>query len=216
MSKKVIILDFDGTFYSGSEVFSKMSEYLEDNRRLFLKSISDEEYDVIVKENKEWNTLDSCSSIANYVYVLKKKYPNYNITIKDFLNQQSSTYDPLVLDNAEFVNPSYIKELCENYPVYVVSNSSHTHLKHYMKVMGVNPKWFVRLVSNKFTSKDKTKKHYYKKIADKENCEYSKVYIFGDGDTSDLEPGRRLGMNTYLIVNASELEGIINKALKEN
>ena len=214
MSKKVIILDFDGTFYSGDEVFSLMGDYLRDNRRLFLNSITDKEYEVIVNENEEWNKLDSCSAIANYVYYLKKKYPEYKITIKDFLNQQSSTYDPLLLDNAEFVSPLYIRELCKKYPVYIVSNSSHTHIKHYMKVMNINPRWFKRIVSNKFTHKDTTKRHYYKKITDLENCKYSNTYVFGDIDKSDLLPARELGMNTYLVKRASELDKIIDSAVK--
>ena len=49
--KKIIfIFDFDGTFYSGDEMFSKLPAYIARHRRDFLPNLSDEEYKKVVTE----------------------------------------------------------------------------------------------------------------------------------------------------------------------
>ena len=52
--KKVIILDFDGVFYSSENKFKLVPDYVERNRRKFLPNVSDEEYTRICNENPKF------------------------------------------------------------------------------------------------------------------------------------------------------------------
>ena len=212
--KKVIILDFDGTFYSGNRVFSKVNKHVDKYRRLFLSKLTDLEYKRICKENSYWLSIYRGGDIVECLYDFKKRYPEYNINPRDFYNWQSAYPDPIVLKGAQLVSAKFIKKLCNQYPVYVVSDSSLTHLILHMSRMGIDYKWFSKVIANKFTSKDRSKKHYYKKIMEKEECEASNVYVFGDSIKSDLEPGIMLGMKTYHIINAYDLEPLINELFK--
>ena len=48
----VFIFDFDGTFYSGEHKFDKVKENIDENKRIFLSHLSDDEYDLICKVTK--------------------------------------------------------------------------------------------------------------------------------------------------------------------
>lgn len=212
--KKVIILDFDGTFYSGEKVFSKLKNYIKSNQREFFPRLSDEEYDLIVKENPAWKDAYVGSEIVDGIYAFKKKYPEFDISIKDFLNWQNENPDPLNLKGANVIDADFVEALCKKYHVYVVSNSSPTHIEFYMQKFGINPDWFVQVVSNKFTFKDRTKKHYYENILEKENCKASNIYVFGDSVKSDLIPAQELNMNICHVTEVCELEAALKKLFK--
>ena len=49
MEKKVIVLDFDGTLYSGKDIFKYVPEYIERNRRKVLNKVSDQDYEMICR-----------------------------------------------------------------------------------------------------------------------------------------------------------------------
>ena len=89
----------------------------------------------------------------------------------------------------------------------------HNHLRYYMKIMGVNFNWFKGVFSNHFMEKDITKKPYYTKIMNIENCKPHEMYIFGDSNRSDLVPARELGMNAFEIVSASLIPEIITEQI---
>lgn len=215
MKKKVIIFDFDGTFYSGGKAFSKLEEFINENKRDFMPRLTDAQYNKISKENPEWKTVYNGSEIVDLMYDLKEKYPQFDISIKDFWNWQNTNPDPLVIDKRHLIESDYLKDLCSKYPVYVVSNSSPTHIYHYMEMFGVDKDWFKEVISNRFTVKDRTKKHYYERILEKENCKPQNAYVLGDSDKSDLEPARQLGINTCLITDAKKvpekLDELLNK-----
>lgn len=211
---KVFILDFDGTFYSGEKVFSLVEEHVNNHRRSFFPHISDEEYQRILKENPHFASEINGGKIVEDMYEFRKKYPEMKISPKGFFDFQCKYPDPIVLDGADIIRAEFVKTLCENYAVYVVSNSSLNHLKKYMKQMNIDYKWFKKLIANRFTLKDRSKKHYYKTIMERENISPKQVYVFGDSEKSDLLPGRELNMNVYKIEKASEVEKLINELIK--
>ncbi|MBR1984232.1 MAG: HAD family hydrolase [Clostridia bacterium] len=213
MDKKVVIFDFDGTFYTGPQAFSKIEEYTNKNRRKLLASLTKKQYDLVASENPEWNNVWLGSEVVDFVYFLKQKYPQFNITIKDFWNWQNSKPDPIVIDKNQVVDTNFLQDICKKFPTYIVSNSSPTHILFYMKKLNIDPKWFVKIVSNHFIAKDRTKKHYYQDILEKENCLPQNCFVFGDSIKNDLEPAQILGINTYFIDNANDLPSIVNKAL---
>lgn len=211
--KIVLILDFDGTFYSGDQAFSKLKAFVDSERRNFLPKLTDKEYDRIVLENPEWLSFVNTAEIATYLYYLQDKYPEYKISVKDFNTWAQNNLEPIIIDHSKIVDSNEMRILCENYPVYVVSNSSLNHIKHYMREISINPSWFKGIISNQFTLKDKTKKHYYKKIMEKEKVSPKDVYVFGDSEQNDLSPARNLHMKACHICDARELINSIYKII---
>lgn len=212
---KVFIFDFDGTFYSGDEMFSKLPTYIARHRRDFLPNLSDEEYKQVVKENPDWKKVINGCDIVDMMYDFKKKYPEFEISVKDFWDWQNEKPDPIVIDKTKVVDADFIEQICEDYPVYVVSNSSPTHIKFYMKKLDIEPEWFDDIVSNRFTQKDRTKKHYYERILEKENVEPHNVYVFGDSVKSDLVPAKELGMNVHHVKNAASIKRMVKRVLNK-
>ena len=103
---------------------------------------------MISKELKE--TLNSKSaSIIRKMFeegiVMKKKFGEDKVY--DF-----SLGNPDLEPPKEVVEAMFLKDLCKNYPVYVVSNSSPTHIKFYMDKIGIRYSWFKRVISNHFIS----------------------------------------------------------------
>lgn len=214
-NKKVVIFDFDGTFYSGEKAFSKLEGFIKKNKRKFMPRLTDEQYNKISKENPEWKTVYNGSEIVDLMYDLKEKYNTFDISVKDFWDWQNANPDPLVIDKNQLVDSNYLKDICGDHSVYVVSNSSPTHIYYYMEMFGIDKTWFKEIISNRFTQKDRTKKHYYKRILEKENCSPENAIVLGDSDKNDLEPGRKLGINTCLIVNATTIPEKLNPFLNK-
>lgn len=212
--KKVVILDFDGTLYSSPRVFDKVEGFVKRHRREFLPRLDDSAYARVVKENPLWNKLVDATEIVEYIYILKKKYPEYQLAVKDFYDWQNAHPDPLVLDGITTTSPEFLKMLCEKYPTYIVSNSPTNHIVFYMTKFKIEPDWFKKIVSNHFVANDRSKKHYYRAILEKENCPPQNAYVFGDSVKNDLEPAKALGMNVCHVVEANKLEDVINKMLK--
>lgn len=86
MKKKVIIFDFDGTFYSCKQAFLKLEDFIKENRRKFMPRLREEEYKKIANENPEWEKEYNGSKIVDLMYALKEKYPQFDISVKDFWN----------------------------------------------------------------------------------------------------------------------------------
>ncbi len=212
--KQVIIFDFDGTFYSGDDIFSLLPEFVHRHKKCFLPRLSQEQYDVIVKENPSWQEIFVGADLIKHIYIFRKKYPTWDISARDFWRWQNVTREPVVIHDDMTVDPNFLQELCKQYPVYVVSNSAPTHINYFMKRINVNPKWFTKIISNKFTVKDPSKKHYYQSILQRENCKPNNAYVFGDSITSDLDPAKALGINTYHVTDAREIPAVVNSALK--
>ena len=212
-NKKVLIFDFDGTFYSGEKVFDKLPEYMIKHRRDMLASVTDEQYEIIERENPSWQEACHGSDIVNHIYMFKQKYPDFNVTINDYINWENIRPDPIDIDENEVVNPKFLEAVCKEYKTYLVSNSSPTHLHFYMDKLGIDKNWFVDIISNQFIEEDRTKKHYNQDILNAENYSPKNAYVFGDSDKSDLMPARELGINTYLITDARKLENVVNKAI---
>ena len=212
--KKIIILDFDGTLYSSDHVFDKLDNFIKRHRREFLPRLTDEQYARVVKDYPAWSTTVAATELVEYMYLFKKKYPDMKIVLKDFYDWQNAHPDPLVLDNITLVDTEFLKDICLKYPTYIVSNSPTNHLLVYMKRFKIDPSWFKKLVSNHFVAHDRTKKHYYQAILEKENCLPQNAYVFGDSVKNDLEPAIALGMKVCHVTEADKLDEAIVEMLK--
>ena len=210
--KKVLIFDFDGVFYSGEHKFDNIAMQMQNAKREFLPKLSEQEYKQICIDFPKWQTVTVGAEIVDLLYQIKNK--GYNASADDFWWWQQNNKDLLVIDFGQVIDANYIKSLCKRYAVYVVSNSSYSHLDYYMKILDVKPKWFKKIISNKFLEFDRTKKHYYQQILQKENCLAQNAFVFGDSEKSDLVPARELGINAFLIQNSNDIEQIVQNALK--
>ncbi len=211
--KKVFIFDFDGTLYSGENIFSQIPEFIDKFKRSFLPNISDNEYDLIIKENPSWLEIYSGQELANHIYSFIEKYPNFDISINAFRKWELNVIEPINIDKNETIDTIFLKKLCKENPVYIVSNSDIIHVKHYMKKLKVNPKWFKNIICNQFIKEDVTKQHYYKDILGYEQCEANQAFVFGDSYNSDILPAQKLGINAFLVKNVFEITKIIEEIL---
>ena len=211
--KKVFIFDFDGTFYSGERKFDKVKKDVDLNKRKFLSKLSDDEYELVCKENPKWFNVVTGKDIVKMLSELKKKYPNLDISIKDFCDWQNDFIYDVIIDYTQVVDSNFIKSLCESYPVYIVSNSSLKHINYYLNKLNISNNWFNEVIGNEFLEEDPSKKHYYKEIMNKENVDPHNVYVLGDSVDADLSPAINLGMNAFYINNANNIEIIVNSLI---
>ena len=213
MEKKVIILDFDGTLYSGEHKFDLIPDIIQKNKRLFLPKLSDEEYKLICENIPSWNTAIFGSELTKSITEIIEKFPELPVTTKDFYDWQESHIDPIIIDPEEVVDLEFLQWLCQEYPVYVVSNSAPPHIYHYMKEINVNPNWFREVISNPFNESDTTKRPCYEYIAKKENIDPRNLYVFGDSRTSDLAPAKKINANTGHVRDARLIPYMVKSAL---
>jgi FMN phosphatase YigB (HAD superfamily) len=211
--RKIFIFDFDGTFYSGEHKFDMVKQNIDDNRRKFLSSLSDEQYKIICQENPRWINAVTGNDIVRCLRKLIKKYPNFDINTTDFYNWQNDFIYDIVLDYNQVVDATYLEKLCSEYSVYVVSNSSLKHIYHYMEKINVNVKWFKKVIGNEFKKEDPTKEHYYREIIEQEEAKPHNVYVFGDSVESDLTPAIHLGLNAFYVDNASNITKLVSKVI---
>ena len=212
--KKVFIFDFDGTLYSGEDKYCKIHNFINQYKRSFLQNLTDKEYEKIIKENPTWLQVYSGADIVELIYSFIDKYPNYNIDINDYRKWLLNVIEPVNIDKNQIINPAFLKSLCENFPVYIVSNSDIVHIKHYMKEMNIDPKWFKSIISNQFIKSDRTKKHYYQDILNWENCDPKNAFVFGDSITSDIIPAEKLGINAFRITDSTKIASIVQDIIK--
>ena len=213
MEKKVIILDFDGTLYSGEHKFDLIPDIIKENKRAFLPKLTDKDYEMVCNEIPSWNTAIFGSELTKSITEIIAKFPNLPVTTKDFYDWQANCTLPIIIDSEQIVDLDFLQELCRDYPVYVVSNSAPQHIEHYMEKISVNPKWFRDVISNPFHEYDTTKKPCYEEIAEKENIDTTNLFVFGDSRTSDLNPAKRISAHTGHVRDARLIPYMVKSAL---
>ena len=213
--KIVFIFDFDGTFYSGEHKFDNVKGNLEENKRNFLSTLSDEEYEMICRENPRWINAATGNDVVRCIGKLSKKYSNLNINLDSFYNWQTNFIYDVILDYTQIVDTEFMENLCNNYPVYVVSNSSLKHIYYYMEKIGINRNWFKKVIGNELKKEDPTKKHYYQEIINEEGVAPHNTYVFGDSVESDLTPAIHLGINAFYVDNAVNISKLVTKVLEK-
>lgn len=211
--KKVFIFDFDGTFYSGDHKFDNVKNDIELNKRNFLSNLNDDEYAIICNENPRWVNAATGNDILRCLPKLKKKYPNIDIDSKFFSDWQKNYIYDIILDYNQVVNSSFLENLCKNYSVYVVSNSSLKHIYYYMEKLNINVNWFKKVIANEFLENDPTKEHYYEEILKMEKSKPHNIYVLGDSVECDLSPALHLGMNGFYVNNAKNIDSLVTSIL---
>ena len=112
---KAYLFDFDGTLYSGENIYCKIHEHINKYKRSFLSNLTDEEYEKIVQENPSWQDAFSGANIAEHIYAFIKKYPKLNIKINDYRKWLLNVIEPVEIDKKQVVNTKFLQKLCEDF-----------------------------------------------------------------------------------------------------
>lgn len=206
MKYKVLILDFDGVFYSGKNQFKFIPIFVDAHRREFLPNVSDEVYEEICTIFPEFTKVSNGHEIVENIYKIADAYPQCKIDAKAFWQIQQDLRYIICFDDATKVDAI---EIAKQIPTYIISNSSPNHIKFYMQKLGVKPEWFKEIINNHFEKFDITKQHYYNNILQKENIAPKDAIVFGDSVKSDLLPAQMLGIDTVLTGQAKDLHKLI-------
>ena len=67
MDCKVIIFDFDGTFYSGKHKYDNVKDNVDADRRKFFPKLSDKQYDKLMQDEPKFLEMESTRDIVNYM-----------------------------------------------------------------------------------------------------------------------------------------------------
>ena len=212
---KVFIFDFDGTLYSGKNIYSKIAGFINQYKRTFLPNLTESEYQKIINENPSWLEVYSGADVVEHIYSFINNYPDLTISINAYRKWLINVIEPVDIDLKQIVDVAFLSKLCKDFPVYIVSNSDIIHVKHYMKQIGIDPSWFKSIISNQFIKKDRTKRHYYKDILTWEKCSPKDALVLGDSYNSDIVPAEKLGIPAILVTDARKIRKTIQDIIKK-
>lgn len=196
-TKKVLILDYDGTLYNGS-IWQDWGKYA---HNFLILQFGVEGAEIFRKRH----------GFKNFIIVGQEMASAF---IKDF-GSAKVFYDyqdknNFVLDQPDikFADVDKIKELKKYAKLYLVSNSPVSYIESNSKRHGFDTSIFDGIYSNQFNPEDVTKCDIYKIIQEKEKVLPENVFVVGDSEENDMKPAKRLGYNTLLVKDIKELENV--------
>ena len=182
---KAVIFDFDDTLYVGS-VWGNYRQYEKD---LVLKLVKDEKiYDRMVEKYQ----IDKTDTIVQTMEICKKEGFSRN---KFFRMIKHSVYQHPV-NPIQIVSDEFLRQLSQKLPIYVVSMSNQTYLKHYFKKFDINKKYFRKIYSMHYL-KDKDKSVKMLKVAKREHLATNEVLMVGYSLRHDILAAQNIGMQTF-------------------
>lgn len=187
----IVIFDFDDTLYKYLN-WKGYNEFLIENIRKFFVDLSDEQFNYLLKKYKIINSdrvVENTAKLLLDMHGSTKELVNFLKTIKFPCNWQEG----------KILNQNLLKELSKRYKLIIVSNSSKENIKFVSKNMGINLKYFAKILSNQFNKEDLTKSSVFKQIIKSENLPPCKILMVGDSIKHDLLPAKKLGIKTLLI-----------------
>lgn len=200
---KCVITDFDKTLYSDANLAGANWFYA---KFLFDRNLLEETEETIknlLKQNPSFHMCQIIYKIARENGISDKE------TTKWF---NDNVYD-LTSENIRIVKPEILRELCEKYPVYVLSDSNQAHLNHYYKLFKYDKKWFAASLSNDFKSKNMSKTKYMKKIMKKHALNSDEVLMVGDSMRSDIKAAVDAGIEYYHVLDVKDTEKIFSELI---
>ena len=199
---KCIIFDFDKTLYSDADLSRVDKEYskffVEYN---LLDSINN--YKEILQENLGFHMAQCVFKIARENKISDKK-------VREWFD--NNIYD-ITCRGMKTVDSQLLKELCKNFPVYILSDSCNGHLNHYMKMFNYKKSWFKGIIANKFLDEKMTKVPHMLEIVKKHNLKADEVLMVGDSIKSDIKAADQAGLQWEHVGNVDDVEQIINKLI---
>jgi FMN phosphatase YigB (HAD superfamily) len=215
MGKKfeLIIFDMDGTLYPSCSEFNKVYPEVCIDVVMELKGIGREEARKEFVEMVDKLSEELGGRATNTLTLLRY----YEISFEEFERRVDERIDIEKLLSYEEKVRSVIEKISKNYPIalYTTNNDSCTdrilsHLKlseffphdrrFTISTMGRLPVSRIEQLSY-----IKPGVNGFKMILDRYHVKPSQTLMVGDSEVSDIEPARKLGMNTYKIMEIESL-----------
>lgn len=204
---KCVVLDFDGTMYSGGDWSNEPILF----------------GDFLVKKNllPEYPTRDE------KLEYLKNKYPNYHVIQQMFAFLHDNGIDDsefrqyneeniceIRSEDIVFINPELISGLAKSYSLYMISDSAIPYLEFYLEHAGLDKREFKEILSNEYKDEGLTKIPMMKKVLAKTGLKPDEVLMIGDSEKSDIIPAKLVGFQTCHVMHVSETEKILKKLIR--
>ena len=197
---KLVILDYDGTLYSGDN-FTNWQSYCEE--RLFELTKNNSKYKTYITQKPNFREPGILIKALNYC----------NLKPEDWYNAINSTPYQLNAEKLRATNSEFLKKLKSNHKLYVVTNSPPNFLKITNKLIGLDTSYFEEIISNSFEENSKIK--YYKYILEKEKINPNEVLMIGDNYLKDIVPALELGLNVFLVDDVKNYNNNFWKYIKK-
>ncbi len=187
-SVRVLIWDFDGTFY-------------EPNPELF-HAVRESEYRTIM-EKTGW---DRQKTITEFEKNYKKVTPSATQTVAK-LSGISTTEAALIMENyfdrREYVKPDdkliRLFASLKHFRHFILANGTARRLKETLLVLGVAESVFEEIVTSEVAGENKPSDKGFRYIMQKTGLPASSHMMIGDREAVDLVPARKLGIHTCLV-----------------
>lgn len=201
---KCVMIDFDGTLYSGGDWRGSDEWYFKylPQTGLYDGSLSD--------FNHEFEFPEGYHLLQKICVFLKSKGEDI-AGYKDF--QKNNIYN-FLQDKTVAVAPELLEKFCKKYPVYLLTDSCSAYLEHYLKVFGYKKSWFKKIICNDYSSEDLSKESDMKKVLKLEKIMPNEAIMIGDSLLHDKVPAEKLKICALQVQDKFETEKIMKKMLK--
>lgn len=185
---KVLIWDFDGTFYKP-------------NPDLF-HAVRESEYRTIM-EYTHWNREKAIEEFEKYY---KKIMPSATQTVAKLCGISTSEaalymekyYDrrPFLLRDEKLID---LFEKVKKYTHYILANGVRQRLEETLEILGIPKTTFTEIVTSELSGENKPSEKGFMYILQKTGLAPSAHLMIGDRELVDLAPAKALGMHTCLV-----------------
>ena len=196
---KAIIFDFDDTLYNGP-VWENWGSYTKNYVYTNFEN-PDEIY-------KKYGF--TCNS--NGASFVKMTIAEKGIS-QPFYDYQLNNVCELNLTDVVVVDNDRLRELSKKYKLFIVSNSSITHLNYYSEKMGIDTSCFTGIYDNQFKTENLTKTLRYQEIIDTYKLKPDSIFVIGDNPKNDIEPAIAMGMRGECVKILSELYKVFDELM---
>ena len=199
---KAIIFDFDDTLYNGP-VWENWGSYTKN-----YVYANFENPDEIYKKYGFTCNSNGASFVKMTISEKGSAEPFYNYQLNNVC--ELNLTDVVVVDNDR------LRELKNKYKLFIVSNSSITHLNYYMEKMGIDDRCFTGVYDNQFKTENLTKALRYEEIINTYKLKPENILVLGDNPKNDIEPAIQLGMSGECVRSLRDLYRIFDHLMGVN
>ncbi len=190
---KVVVFDFDGTIYSGIDWSKEWSDYCKFGMRLLFSTLSDDQFDILVRSEK----IDMFTS-NQIVSALKK----YGKKASDWIHFRQTHDCFLDYSNCVCVSNHELHKFADKYTLYLVSNSIPKEIQRVVNYFSIDMNVFKEIITNDYEH-GPDKQFYYEEIIKKEGILPEQLYVIGDSESTDIAPARRIGAKFTRVQDAN-------------
>ncbi len=193
---KVLIWDFDGTFYKPNpELWKKVREA---EYRVIMEKTGWNHDKTIEEFNKYYKTVTP-SATQTVAHICGMTTTEAALIMEQYYDRRSS-----VMRDEKLID---LFGKLKNYTHYILANGVRHRLEETLAVLGVPKEMFTEIVTSEQSGENKPSDKGFRYILDKTGLPAAAHLMIGDRELVDLAPAKALGMHTCLVW--SETKSII-------